>query len=586
MTVTKLAVISVLHATSVRGGFCSPDVWKQIEGCELEEKSGTVVGKLLSSRTDDFSADGVEIQVEIHGERRTFSPRNLLDCQIFWLGSASGFPSDLATRVVAYEQNIIFDRARRQFRSRLEGWYDTFGACIRETCIQAPVVDGSDCALTLHWANRSVPDEDLSPQIVASVLGFYEGPRLISARVAELAAIEYYEKLGSDVVDVSIRQLAGENEFWKDFDLFVDQRPIDIKNARRSFSSRRAYSEYCVPRFKLDRSTRREVTITGVLSEYMGEDRVGQKMGGHCVILGEVRKSEITKLLYWMNRKFGAVLDFEGLWQESYQPGWVFDYPAKHYAAIEEVKDQIASLLDDFLQNGGAPEHIPGILLLLSSNGARARELSPTALHRQIIDELTSLRADCGLSRPALYLYITGRFLSAIVSGEDGKALSEALQDMLFFENDLPEDASVEHPYEGSDYAFLVRAIPRPWNYPAGLIDPMAYIHTLVNSLASAAGVAHAMGLKFRSFRMTHPEVIRGLTSEGKWISVIAYCGGWRRKPTKVRCGQSPLCLGNNMVCRLCGFLICDACGFCTNGCYACEPRQAEVAHSEQFSPF
>jgi hypothetical protein len=43
-----------------------------------------------------------------------------------------------------------------------------------------------------------------------------------------------------------------------------------------------------------------------------------------------------------------------------------------------------------------------------------------------------------------------------------------------------------------------------------------------------------------------------------------------------VKCGQSPLYVGQNESCNACGKLVCHQCGYCAKSCQACAPRQAE----------
>jgi hypothetical protein len=42
-----------------------------------------------------------------------------------------------------------------------------------------------------------------------------------------------------------------------------------------------------------------------------------------------------------------------------------------------------------------------------------------------------------------------------------------------------------------------------------------------------------------------------------------------------VRCGQNPLFLGQNEPCGECGKLVCHECGYCSERCPLCSPRQA-----------
>jgi hypothetical protein len=113
---------------------------------------------------------------------------------------------------------------------------------------------------------------------------------------------------------------------------------------------------------------------------------------------------------------------------------------------------------------------------------------------------------------------------------------------------------------------------------PLGLEDPQGYVRQIIDALGEVHRAVVASGLRFTAFRLTHPEILRGCTNEGKWITLLAYCGGWRREPVKVKCGSSPLIFGQNKPCPDCGYLSCNDCGYCSHDCSRGARRQEAVA--------
>ena len=84
--------------------------------------------------------------------------------------------------------------------------------------------------------------------------------RVLSARAAEKSVMEFYQRYGHHVEDVSIHQFTSESPDWKEYDLKINGLSLDVKNSRRSKQSPDSYVEHCVPSFKRDRGNQ-EVTI-------------------------------------------------------------------------------------------------------------------------------------------------------------------------------------------------------------------------------------------------------------------------------------------------------------------------------------
>ena len=169
-----------------------------------------------------------------------------------------------------------------------------------------PLLGEDDYRLCMLWAGiRYASSDDSACDYLEARAGRHEAARLMSARQAELVAGEYYRALGYEVDDISITQIDDENDgSWKDYDLLVDGRSVDVKNAR-AFGEH--YVEHCVPRFKKDRNSRDDVIILGVLSENCTVDQIATG-SGTCVVLGEVNVSAIRRIHCWMNERFGELI--------------------------------------------------------------------------------------------------------------------------------------------------------------------------------------------------------------------------------------------------------------------------------------
>ena len=91
----------------------------------------------------------------------------------------------------------------------------------QQTMVTPSKPDDRDLELATRWLNRKSNES--------------EWRRMLSARLAELAAISFFSELGDETSDVSITQLDGPGD-WLTHDLVTNGRPIDVKNAR-AFSS-------------------------------------------------------------------------------------------------------------------------------------------------------------------------------------------------------------------------------------------------------------------------------------------------------------------------------------------------------------
>ncbi len=438
--------------------------------------------------------------------------------------------------------------------SRLAGELGSTGKA--ETLI-SPAIDTRDSTLCVEWSNKKA-NADSASSALSEFLGSYEAARLLSARAAERAAAQYYRSLGEQVTDVSATQLVKSDQQWKDFDLLVGARPIDVKNARKSFSSPDTYVEHCVPKFKIERKYGAEVSIAGVLSDYGTEDQIwsGELK---CQILGEINVSSIRRLYLWMRQRFGALLNLDGLWRQGYVPGWMFEYPESHYLQRRETIIRLADALKDARRASKSDdEGIPGWMLTLSANRELIESLRISDTRRKLLRDLHLLNSEVGFSRPSLFLYSMGVMLESMLIDSSSDRTASVLTELLFFDGDE--------------------------THPLFLLDTQRYVASLIDLLSRVREEVVRSNVRFSSFLMPHPSILRGQREGLGPMTLIAYCGGWREVPTQVKCGAAPLFFGKHQTCASCGRLVCDDCGYCTESCSLVVERQASITKASRES--
>ena len=195
-----------------------------------------------------------------------------------------------------------------------EAWRGTEGMKRRVVRNSSPL-DEFDRLLAGDWAAR-LPREHL--------LGRRNG----MARCAELVALDIYREIYGEVEDLSILQkVAQADTRWKAADIDAAGRWIDVKNARRSFSSPNSYSEHCVKYFKSDQGNC-PVVVSGFLSPYCTDD--GRGMEEQVIWLGETT-IEIIKSLKDQFETDYLHLNLSSNWATRIPP-WLFEYPPECYA--------------------------------------------------------------------------------------------------------------------------------------------------------------------------------------------------------------------------------------------------------------
>ena len=400
----------------------------------------------------------------------------------------------------------------------------------------------ADVLLCLRWGNvNPSPSRSASSQLDA--LRSYDQGRLLSARTAEKLAARYYEALGLKVDDVSITQLSAASEDWMDFDLLVDSRMVDVKNARESLHGGGHFVEHCVAEFKQHRQTGGGVRIAGVVSPYIRDAHPYFGRTLSATVLGEVGSNEVRALCDWATKRFQGRLEVTGLLKTGFLPGWLFEYPAEHYRSRTAAIACIDSVLSKLTDAWAYSMEIPGWMWVLTR--ADVPQGLPTA---PLIEDLRNVRDTIGLSRRSLYVMALGLALES-ASGSD----------------------------EESDLQHLLQTC-RIGQTMLGLDDPLKYVESLVRALLEVVAAIRNQGMAIRAFRLTHPAILKATLTNGKSVTLLAYCGGWQSVPLLARCGKTPLTFSLHSSCETCGHLICDNCGYCADQCSDSKPRQAAVA--------
>ena len=213
-------------------------------------------------------------------------------------------------------------------------------------CFPLPKLKEDDIRIVEEWYPSQ---EKLDGRSLIDVINDdpkdWDSGRLLSARSAEKIAICFYRHYGKKVKDISITQLdENDNSDWRDYDLNVDGRPIDVKNSRKSQNSENRYTEYCIPKFKEDR-TSQKVIISGVFSPYLwpfellGEpkkyhqDREIRFLGETTLEKQQELKNEFNgDLVYFSEpRSSGKYL----------LPPWIFDYPKYIYTERDKARKEL-----------------------------------------------------------------------------------------------------------------------------------------------------------------------------------------------------------------------------------------------------
>ena len=368
--------------------------------------------------------------------------------------------------------------------------------------------------------------------------------RLESARRAERAAVEYYRRLGSAVADVSIQQVSRpDGGDWRTHDLTVDDRPLDVKNMRRSTVRERLGELLWRQKCRHVGRSVEDVGIVGVVSDRDAPHR--------STVLGEARRAsfdDVRTLAEDMHRLFG--IEIKGTRHLSNKrhfgdekvPGWFFQYPPSHYGAAPWAwLPQCIALARKYDE----PVHDWLVPLAASWQGRAVSEADSG--DREFLQALCCLRGQDGLvSLRKVFLFAILYLLSSRRSGARARS---AFVRLLFPFVDTTARGLRDRTGDADHVG---------WSFPLGLHDPARYVRHVVNALGTVleSRPDELDGVEF--FRLQGPWILKAEV-EGKWLTVLAYCGG---------CGEAPLVIGRSRTCP-CGKgrLVCPMCGHCHEKC-------------------
>jgi hypothetical protein len=439
------------------------------------------------------------------------------------------------------QKQVAAVEARRLLRQPLFQLLEALLGSPRQVEFLDEGLTDTDEALCRAWANigsgllretRTLPE----------IIGDYHAMRLYSARIAEHTAIKYYGQLGYSVTDVSIHQVSRQSDRWRTHDIEIGGAPIDVKNSRRSFSSPSNYSEHCIANWKLKDRTGLPVRIAGVLSDYVTIQSYAAGKSGTVVFLGDVSLEQLDRVSKWFEARTDGKLHFLGLTKPKFFPGWVFEYPREHYGPIEVGSDEISSAIAEAISNGMAIDDLPRSLLLYGPDAGHVELSEPES---GLLISLQAMRDAVGLSRMSAVMFVLSEFVLAVQDGERAFD-TPLLARYIFFEN-RDGEINTQRPF--------------------GLLDTESFVSGMLNALGTAWQRARSDLKIFRRFQLAGANILRGDAGDGRWTTILAYCGGFMTGPIKARCGKSPLVIGEAKVCNHCLRLICPSCGWCMDGC-------------------
>ncbi len=405
---------------------------------------------------------------------------------------------------------------------------------------------------------KSFTDADyfLAKQWLSTRNDNFEYARMLSARGAELAALNFYKTLSFSVIDTAMSQINNSSLDWKLFDLLLNNtKSIDVKNSRGLINEKLSYSEYCVPRFKETR-LKEQVIILGVLSPYFKLEENGQflnteisygtsELENSINILGEISLKTIEKLDEVFSR---GKLDID-INKKNFVPDWLLEYPKEFYKERENTKLFFKST---YIEHPTIHEYkaldINAIPFLLSC-GIDLPSSWTKILTVDQLDFYNRLKVKCDsmITKPYLYLAILKHFIERLQSSANIKYHPSEYIQLLYYEDE--------------------------YKYPLGIFDPTLIIKKLVDTLNALWMHRTQIDLEdYSTFKYTEKGILKAKKPmSSQWNTLLAYCGGF--VDSKGSCGYKPLIKGPHETCSVCNYIICPKCDFCKKGCSGIEER-------------
>ena len=432
------------------------------------------------------------------------------------------------------------------------------------TKIYPPVLNDEDLRLSEKWHTSfniteinndkkySGKNDSFRDRFLSKYSNDYQMGKMLSARSAEKAAILFLKKLGlENISDVSIEQLKNKDRNWVDYDIKSGDIYYDVKNSRRSRQNPNTYTEHIIPTFKEHRG--HNVQIIGTLSNYLQPQEIverGEKE--YVLILGLTNLEEITRIQRTFNSEKLKVDFHDQEKQDSkyHFPPWVFEYPRIMYSLRNKYLEVLEICIKEDVDCLNEHEKFRIPFYLLRDKKIEIKKESLFEWEIDFISYLKKLDIGNGIKMPYIFLSVLSHFLITITRNDIDKInySPERYKKILF-----------------KDYYYSL---------PLFSYDPLQTVNSLIDTLQVLWTSKKDLIIQYDSFKLTSRGVLTGRVKDGKWQTLVAYCGGWLLDGP---CGSVPLVLGYEEHCSVCGKLICKKCGFCSKVCPLCKKRQEEL---------
>ena len=341
---------------------------------------------------------------------------------------------------------------------------------------------------------------------------------------------------------------------WRQCDLVIDDRQIDVKNGRNArrhdsdaFDN---YIEFCVPRYKHDDRNDQHVWIVGALSNYLWASSLmcadNFPYSTQIRILGWTQK----KLIQDLSERFNIPNHFNITFSRrgnsyTYLPPWAFVYPEKFYSSRDGYlasifsDNQLVNILDmtypisyPFFIAFGKDPFDTGILKPVESWEVSFAELLTNWTQEQ----------EHKHSLPFLFASVLNHFIHMVLA--DRNEISNFSPDR----------------YRKFLYVMGLN------KFPLMIYDPLETINNLIKVLDLLWTSDTDKLLEYKSFKLTNALILKGYKDSNEEAdTLVAYCGG--RLEDNSACGYYPLVAGQDPTCPNCHHLICSDCNYCSYEC-------------------
>lgn len=127
----------------------------------------------------------------------------------------------------------------------------------------------------------------------------------------------------------------------------------------------------------------------------------------------------------------------------------------------------------------------------------------------------------------------------------------------------MKSESMTYSPIKYKKFLFFER--DKSFMFPLGITDPLNIINSFIDTLNEVWNYKDQLKC-FNLFRFQGLGLLQGKRhNSDKLETIIAYCGGFIDGQGK--CGNTPLIIGRENTCELCGKLICPRCNYCSNDC-------------------